>query len=65
MIRSFALTFAAVTLRLYLPLIPLLGLSFIDGYRAVSFLCWIPNLIIAELYLRGVFTRRDALAAAH
>jgi uncharacterized membrane protein len=52
MIRSVALTFAAVTLRLYLPLFPLLGLRFVDGYRAVSFLCWIPNLILAELYLR-------------
>ncbi len=52
MIRSFALTFAAVTLRLYLPLIMVFHLSFVDGYRAISFLCWIPNLIAAELYLR-------------
>jgi uncharacterized membrane protein len=58
MIRSFALTFAAVTLRLYLPIFPLLGVSFLDGYRAVSFLAWIPNLIVAELYLRGAFVRR-------
>ena len=55
MIRSLALTFAAVTLRLYLPLIPLFGASFVDGYRAISFLCWIPNLIAAELYLCGAF----------
>ncbi len=52
MIRSFALTFAAVTLRLYLPLIPLTGVEFVDGYRAISFLCWVPNLVVAELYLR-------------
>ena len=43
MIRSFALTFAAVTLRLYLPLIPLAGVPFVEGYRAVSFLCWVPT----------------------
>ena len=55
MIRSFALTFAAVTLRLYLPIFPLLGFSFLDGYRAVSFLSWVPNLILAEAYLRGAF----------
>jgi len=55
MIRSFAMTFAAVTLRLYLPLIPLFHVSFIDGYRAISFLAWVPNLILAELYLRGAF----------
>lgn len=52
MIRSFALTFSAVTLRLYLPLPLLLGIEFVDGYRAISFLCWIPNLLAAELYVR-------------
>jgi hypothetical protein len=64
MIRSFALTFAAVTLRLYLPLIPLTSVGFVDGYRAISFLCWIPNLIAAELYIRGAFSRRPHLLAA-
>ena len=53
MIRSFALTFAAVTLRLYLPLGALLSLPFDDAYRAISFLCWIPNLAIVQLYLRA------------
>lgn len=52
MIRSFAMTFGAVTLRLYLPLIPLLHIPFVEGYRAVSFLAWIPNLIAAEVWLR-------------
>ncbi len=51
-IRSFALTLAAVTLRLYLPLSSLLPIHFDDAYRAISFLCWVPNLLIAELYLR-------------
>jgi uncharacterized membrane protein len=54
MIRSFALTFAAVTLRLYLPLLAFLPVEFDDGYRAISFLCWVPNLLVAELYLRSV-----------
>ena len=52
MIRSFALTFAAVTLRLYLPLASMLSLNFIDAYVAISFLCWVPNLALVELYLR-------------
>ena len=52
MIRSLSLTFAAVTLRLMLPLIPLTGLEFVEGYRAVAFLCWIPNLLLTELWLR-------------
>ncbi|HEV2676208.1 MAG TPA: DUF2306 domain-containing protein [Aliidongia sp.] len=64
MIRSFAMTFAAVMLRLYLPLFPLLGVSFVDGYRAVSFLSWVPNLILVELYLRGAFARRPILVQA-
>jgi uncharacterized membrane protein len=53
MIRSYALTFAAVTLRLYLPFPPLLGFDFMEGYRVISFLCWVPNLMLAELYIRG------------
>ncbi len=53
MIRSFALTYAAVTLRIYLALLPTLPLAFIDGYRAIAFLCWVPNSIVAELFLRS------------
>jgi uncharacterized membrane protein len=64
MIRSFALTFGAVTLRLYLPILPLFGLSFVDAYRATSYLAWIPNLIVAELYLRGAFARAERRAVA-
>lgn len=52
MIRSLSLTFAALTLRILLPLIPLTGLEFVDGYRAIAFLCWVPNLLLAEAWLR-------------
>jgi hypothetical protein len=24
----------------------------VSGYRVVSFLCWVPNLVLAELLLR-------------
>lgn len=48
MVRSYALTFAAVTLRLILPLELALGLSYHDAYQAVAWLCWIPNLVVAE-----------------
>jgi uncharacterized membrane protein len=58
MLRSFALTFAAVTLRLYLSLLPMVGLTGLDAYRLTSFLCWIPNLILIEIYLRGGLGRR-------
>ncbi|WP_297515072.1 DUF2306 domain-containing protein [uncultured Caulobacter sp.] len=52
MIRSFALTLAAVTLRLYLPAATLAGEHFFEAYRAISFLCWVPNLLLAEAWLR-------------
>lgn len=53
MMRNFALTLAAVTLRNYLPLM-LFGLhwSFRQSYIAVSWLCWVPNLLIAEWMIR-------------
>jgi Predicted membrane protein (DUF2306) len=48
MIRSYALTFAAVTLRIYLPLSQIVQLDFIDAYRGIAWLCWVPNLLVAE-----------------
>lgn len=53
MIRSAALAFAAVTLRLYLPLLQLAGVNFLFAYRLTAYISWIPNLMAAELYLRG------------
>lgn len=52
MIRSLSLTFAAVTLRIMIPLSPLTGLDFPTAYQAIAFLCWIPNLLLIELWLR-------------
>jgi uncharacterized membrane protein len=52
MIRSFALTFAAVTLRIYLTILEVFEFPFVPGYQAISFLCWIPNLLLAEWYIR-------------
>ena len=52
MLRTFAMTYAAVTLRLWLvALIPLLG-DFHSAYLLVPFLCWVPNLVVVELLLR-------------
>jgi uncharacterized membrane protein len=53
MIRNFALTFAAVTLRIELPL--LLGplhWPFRPSYILVSRLCWVPNLLVGEWTVR-------------
>lgn len=51
MIRSWALTLSAVTLRLYLPLSEMADLPEMPAYRMISFLCWVPNLLIAEVLL--------------
>ncbi len=48
MIRSYSLTFAAVTLRIYLPLSLAVGIPFEVAYPAIAWLCWVPNIIIAE-----------------
>lgn len=60
MIYSFAMTFAAVTLRLYLPIFPMLHLPFMDGYRLAAWTSWLVNLAVAELYLRGALRWRPA-----
>ena len=63
MMRSFAIAYAAVTLRLWLGLligvqIPFLpphfdfGSVFANAYAPLPYLSWIPNLIVAELLLR-------------
>ena len=57
MIRSFALTWAAVTLRIYLPISQAAGVPFAVAYPAISWLCWVPNLLFAEWFIwltRGV-----------
>jgi uncharacterized membrane protein len=53
MIRNFALTLAAVTLRNYMPfMLAVLRWPFRPTYITVSWLCWVPNLLVAEWMLR-------------
>jgi uncharacterized membrane protein len=52
MIRSFSLTFAAVTLRLYLGLVGVLGLDYDTSYVVIAWLSWVPNLALA-VWLTG------------
>jgi uncharacterized membrane protein len=57
MIRSYALIFAAVTLRILLPLLIIAYQGdFESAYRWVAWLCWVPNAVWAEWYVRR--TRR-------
>lgn len=51
--RNFSLTFAAVTLRIWLPLLAFaVGMEFTHAYQIVSWLAWVPNLLFAEWLIR-------------
>ncbi len=52
MIRSFALTASAISLRLILPIGQMLGASFNTSYIVAAWACWIVNLAIAEFIIR-------------
>jgi uncharacterized membrane protein len=62
MVRSVALTFGALALRVEMPLLIASGLSFQTTYQIVSFLAWVPHLLIAEIWLN---TSRLRAAWAH
>ncbi len=51
MMRNFALTFGAVTLRIYLGIFNVAGVEFADSYPTVAWLAWVPNLVLVEWYL--------------
>lgn len=46
MVYSYALCFAAVTLRIWLPILVLIFNDFTIAYKIVAWLCWIPNIIL-------------------
>lgn len=47
MIYSYACTFAAVTLRLWYPLLKNITQDPAGSYVAVAWLCWVPNILVA------------------
>ena len=53
MLRSFALTFAAVTLRLYLGVTGAADVDYDTAYRVIAWVSWIPNLVVMELWIRS------------
>jgi len=54
MIRNYAVTFSAVTLRLWLLLFIVSGSEVEAAYISVAWLSWVPNLLIAELIIGNV-----------
>jgi uncharacterized membrane protein len=59
MLRNYALTFGAATLRIELPLLIIGGLSFPAAYTLVAWISWVPNWLAVEAWLR----RRKAAPA--
>lgn len=62
MIYSYAACLAAVTLRIYLPILVHFTGSFEKAYPVVAWLCWVPNLVAAYFITKqfkppGNFTR--------
>lgn len=62
MIRSYALTLSALTLRLYVLILPFfLHLHAKEMYTLVAWLSWVPNLLIAEIIIRKNWVKTPAL----
>lgn len=62
MVRNHALTLAAVSLRVYIPLFLASGVPFQVAYPIIAWLCWVPHLLIAQWWLsRGRSARTEAL----
>jgi len=62
MIRSFALTFAAVMLRIWLPLfVGVWKIDFVQAFDTISWLCWVPNMLVAEVLVNQSRRRLAAL----
>ena len=59
MLRNYALTFGAATLRIELPLLIIGGLSFPVAYTLVAWSSWVPNWLAVEAWLR---TRKAVVA---
>jgi len=59
MLRNYALTFGAATLRIQLPLLIIGGVSFPVAYTIVAWLSWVPNWLAVETWLR---TRKAVVA---
>ena len=64
MIYSYAACFAAVTLRMWLPVLTALLGGFVTAYTIVAWLCWVPNLIIAIQIARRITPRKIETSAS-
>ncbi|TLV02885.1 DUF2306 domain-containing protein [Dyadobacter luticola] len=54
MTYSYAACFAAVTLRILLPVLVAVYQDFTKAYILVAWLCWLPNMLVAYLITRNI-----------
>jgi len=57
MIRSYGLTTAAITLRLYVVASDILHIPLGQSYPYIAWLCWIPNALVAQWLIQVTATR--------
>ncbi|SEC28595.1 Predicted membrane protein [Tenacibaculum sp. MAR_2009_124] len=65
MIYSYAACFAAVTLRIWLPILTSILGEFLSAYRIVAWLCWVPNLIVAYFIINTKKYSKKELTVIH
>jgi len=53
MYRSYALTFAAVTLRLQLACFMIAGVDYVPASLWLAWTCWVPNLLLVEWWIQN------------
>jgi uncharacterized membrane protein YfcA len=58
MIRSFSQTLSGTTLRIMIVTLDLAGLPWHENYMIALWMCWVPNLIVAELIINYRRARR-------
>ncbi len=57
MVYSYAACCAAITLRLWLPLLVMLTGDFYKAYTIVAWLCWAPNMLVAYFLCKRIALR--------
>jgi hypothetical protein len=61
MVRNFAVAFGAITLRLYLGASIASGIDLATAYALIAWLCWLPNVLVAEWIYNAGPARRVML----
>lgn len=59
MIRSYSQTLSGTTLRLMIPLMDHAGLPWHENYLTALWMCWVPNLFVAELVIHYRRCKRE------